>query len=130
MKVHTPHALLLTALGCAAVLPGCTTPAPRLGNVIPQEGGLYQVITTGKSEQSALESALYSAERTCGAEGMRHVVLDHRTEYKGLGTEAWAQTIEQVQRIILGSGGQRRTEIAGEEDYRVSMQFRCETLPR
>lgn len=115
----------LAALGALALLAGCAT-APRMGSVIPKEGGVYQVISTGASEQEALESALHSAETTCRGRGLRHVVIEHRTEYKGLATEGTAQAIEKVRSIILGTTGQRAPQIAGEEDYRVSMQFRCD----
>lgn len=123
-----PRSLSLMALATTAslaLLAGCAT-APRMGSVIPKEGGVYQVISTGISEQAALESALYSAETTCRGRGLRHVVMEHRTEYKGLATEGTAQAIEKVRSIILGTTGQRTPQIAGEEDYRVSMQFRCD----
>ncbi|WP_119155270.1 hypothetical protein [Caldimonas tepidiphila] len=128
MNKRIPHLGLLGALAVAVTLAGCAT--PRMGSVIPREGGQYQVISIGESEKAALESALYSAESTCKGRAMRHVVIDHRTEYRGLGTETAAQTIEKVGRIILGTTGQRAPQIAGEDDYRVTMQFRCEDARR
>lgn len=128
MNTRPRFRLALCALAGAALLSACA--APRMGSVIPREGGTYQVISTGASEKVALESALHSAGSTCSGRGMRHVVLDHRTEYKGIGTETSAQVIEQVRRVILGTTGQRAPEIAGEEDYRVTMDFRCEDARR
>ena len=124
MSPFPPLRSCCAVLAFAAALAGCAT--PRTGTVIPREGGLYQVIATGQTEQRAMESALHSAESTCRGRGMRHIVLEHRAEYKGIGTESAAQAIEKVRRVLQGSTGQRAPEIAGEEDYRVSMQFRCE----
>ncbi len=115
---------LYFALIATAALAGCA--APKMGNVIPAENDLYQVISVGKSEDAALASALYSAENTCKQRRLRHIVLSHKTEYKGLITAEAGETIEKVLDIILKESGNRAPTVSGDNDYRTTMQFKCE----
>ena len=109
----------------AAILFGCAS-APKMGNVIPSENDLYQVISVGKSEDAALASALYSAETTCKQRRLRHIVLSHKTEYKGLVSADTGETVEKVLDIILNEAGKDTAVVSGENDYRTTMQFKCE----
>ena len=117
------HSLLVIPIA-AAVLSGCAT--HKMGNVIPGENNLYQVISTGKSENAALASALYSAETTCKQRQLRHIVLAHKTEYKGMISAGAGETIEKVLEIILNEPGKETPTVTGENDYKTTMQFRCE----
>lgn len=119
--MNLSHPLMALSL---AALAGCATVPP--GNVIPGENERYEAISTGASEKAALESALKSAETTCSGRGMRHVVLDRHTEYRGLAPEGTVQIIEKATRIFSTSTGRPAPVLADEEDYRVSLQFRCE----
>lgn len=121
--MRTPRPLLCALAGAA--LAACTT-VPEMGNVIPGENGLYRVIATGESEKIALQSALHSAEATCKGRGQRHIVIDQRTEYRGIVSETTMQAIEQAQRVFSAGTGQSLPRLAGEEDYRITLQFRCE----
>ena len=107
-----------------AVLTGCAT--SKMGNVIPAENDLYQVISVGKSEDAALASALYSAETTCKQRRLRHIVLNHKTEYKGMISGDAGETVEKVLEIILKETGKEAPSVSGENDYRTTMQFKCE----
>ena len=107
-----------------AVLSGCA--ATKMGNVIPKENDLYQVISVGKTADAALASALYSAETTCKQRHLRHIVLEHKTEYKGLVSESAGQVIDKALEIILQETGGKSPTISEENDYRTTMQFRCE----
>ncbi|MGZ8262162.1 MAG: hypothetical protein ACXW11_07220 [Methylotenera sp.] len=108
-----------------AILSGCAS-TPKMGNVIPAENDLYQVVSIGKSEDIALASALYSAETTCKQRRLRHIVLNHKTEYKGVIAEGANQTIDKALEIILRETGKEAPTLSGENDYRTTMQFRCE----
>ncbi len=107
-----------------AILTGCAT--PKMGNVIPAENDVYQVISVGKTEDAALASALYSAETTCKQRRLRHIVLSHKTEYKGLITAEAGEAVEKVLEIILKETGNKAPAVTGENDYRTTMQFKCE----
>ncbi len=109
----------------AAILSGCTT--HRMGNVIPAENNLYQVISIGKTEDKALASALYSAETTCMQRQLRHIVLNHKTEYKGIVSAEAGEAIEKVLDIIISETGSKTPDVSGDNDYRTTMQFKCES---
>ena len=109
----------------AAILIGCAL-SPKMGNVIPAENDLYQVVSVGKSEDAALASALYSAETTCKQRRLRHIVLEHKTEYKGIISAEAGQTIEKVLEVILRETGKDAPTISAEDDYRTTMKFKCE----
>ncbi len=109
----------------AAILSGCAT--HRMGNVIPAENNLYQVISVEKTEDAALASALYSAETTCKQRQLRHIVLSHKTEYKGIISAEAGETIEKVLEIILSETGKKAPDVSGDNDYRTTMQFKCES---
>jgi len=98
------HSLVIV-LAAAAVFAGCTT--TKMGNVIPAENDVYQVISVGKSEDAALASALYSADTTCKQRRLRHIVISHKTEYKGVVSGEAGQTIEKVLEIILDETGKK-----------------------
>jgi len=108
----------------AAVFAGCTT--TKMGNVIPAENDLYQVISVGKSADAALASALYSADTTCKQRRLRHIVLNHKTEYKGMISSDAGETVEKVLEIILKETGKEVPTVAGDNNYRTTMQFKCE----
>jgi len=108
-----------------AGLSGCVA-TPKMGNVIPEENSFYQVISVGKTADEALASALYSAETTCKQRSLRHIVLEHKTEYKGLVSESAGQVIDKALEIILKETGEKTPAISKENDYRTTMRFRCE----
>lgn len=108
-----------------AVLSGCAT-SPKMGNVIPAENDLYHVISVGKTADAALASALYSAETTCKQRHLRHIVLEHKTEYRGLVSESAGQIIDKALEIILEETGKTSPAASKDNDYRTTMQFRCE----
>lgn len=112
------------ALIAAGVLAGCAS--PKMGNVIPAENDLYQVISVGKTEDAALASALYSAETTCKQRRLRHIVLSHKTKYKGMVSAEADETIEKMLDIILNETGNKTPTVTGENDYLTTMQFKCE----
>ena len=108
----------------AGLFSGCAT--HRMGNVIPAENNAYQVISIGKTEDSALASALYSAETTCKQRQLRHIVLSHKTEYKGIISAEAGEAIGKVLDIILSETGSKTPDVSGDNDYRTTMQFKCE----
>ena len=102
-----------------AILAGCAS-TPEMGNVIPSEGGIYQVVATGENDKEALSSALFSAKRTCDQRQMRFVVIDRREDYKGLVPEDANNVINKVSEIVP------IPTLSGDDDYRITMRFKCE----
>lgn len=107
----------LCVVAAVAIVAGCAS-TPKLGNVIPEEGGIYQVVTTGESNDTALSSALHSAKTTCEQRQSRFVVLDQKTEYKGLVSESTNNVMKALPLI---------PNFSSETDYRLEMRFKCET---
>jgi hypothetical protein len=114
---------LYIAFITVVVLSACTT--HKMGNVIPAENNLYQVISVEKTEEAALASALYSAETTCKQRQLRHIVLSHKTEYKGIVSAEAGETIEKVLEIILSETGKKAPDVSGANDYRTTLPFKC-----
>lgn len=108
----------------ATIIAGCTT--TKMGNVIPAENDLYQVISIGKTADAALASALYSADTTCKQRRLRHIVLNHKTEYKGMISSDAGEAIEKVLEMILKETGKEIATASTDKDYRTTMQFKCE----
>lgn len=104
----------------AAILTGCAS-TPEMGNVIPGEAGIYQVVAKGETSDEALSSALFSAKTTCEQRKMRFVVIDKKEEYKGLVSEDANNVINKVSEIVP------IPTLSGDDDYRIKMQFKCES---
>nr|WP_319564227.1 hypothetical protein [uncultured Rhodoferax sp.] len=104
---------------------GCAS-TPPLGNVIPQAGGSYQVISTGSTKNDALASALHTAESTCSARKMHHIVSGEQTKYKGVVSEETNTTLNKAQEIIAATTGAWLPTLSGDEDYQMTMSFSCE----
>lgn len=109
----------------AAFTAGCAS-TPPLGNVIPKAGGSYQVISTGSTKQEALASALHTAESTCNARKMRHIVSGEQTKYKGVVSEETNTTLNKAQELIAATTGAWLPTLSGSDDYQMTMTFSCE----
>lgn len=112
-------------VAAASLIAGCSS-TPKMGNVIPGEAGIYQVVTTGESNDEALSSALYSAKTTCEQRQLRFVVIDQKDEYKGMVSEGTNKTLNKVAGIVGATTGSYIPTLSGEDDYRITMRFKCE----
>lgn len=97
------------ALIAVAMLAGCSN---YMGNVIPRDGGLYEITDKGRNEDESMELALWSARKTCERQGKRHVVKTARTEYKG------AYVDERTNKVF--------PLFSSTEDYRTTLLFSCD----
>ncbi len=109
----------------AVAMGGCAS-NPRVDNVIPLEGGVYEAFATGRSKEAALRPVLYSADVTCHERLMRFVVLEEKTQYKGLVSESTNQVIDKAEELIVATTGESFPTLSGDDDYHVSIRFRCE----
>lgn len=115
--------LLLSASILA--LAGCAS-APKMGNVIPQAGGVYQVAGVGESSEVALKSALFSAETTCKAQRKRHVITGQKTQYKGVVSEDTNRTVNAAAQVIANVTGSWVPSLSNDDDYQLTLTFACE----
>ena len=56
---------------------------------------------------------------------MRHVVLSRSTEYNGVVSEEANQALEKAQEVVLMTSGELIPTLSGEDDYRMTLRFRC-----
>ncbi len=116
----------ILVLACSTVLFGCSTiSSPKMGNVIPQAEGKYQLVTSGTSEESALKSGLYTAETTCKKKKMTPVVTGQSNTYKGLLPEGNSKKVAVAVGVVSAVSGVRLPSLSG-EDYQLTMDFYCE----
>ena len=118
---HKYHAVVV-----ATILSGCAS-TTEMTNIIPREGGIYEVVATGEDKQETLSSALSAAEAECQKRGMRFVVIDRKEEYKGaLLTETTHNVVNTVSEVASVTGNYVPS-LSSDSDYRVTMLFKCES---
>lgn len=95
------------------------------GNVIPGEGGVYEVIATGEDKQETLSTALSAAENTCEKRQMRYVVIARQEAFKGVAVDS-SKPGEVIAESIAATTAQNVWWLSGDGDYRLAMKFKCE----
>jgi hypothetical protein len=115
-------ALILTL----AAVSGCAS-APDIGNVIPMEGGIYQGDGMGASSESAMKSALYTAEATCKQQRKRHVIVSQKTQYKGVVSQETNRAIDGAAQALANLTGKWTPSLSNDDDYQISLTFKCES---
>lgn len=115
----------IAIVAASAIFSGCAS-SPTMGNVIPQAGGKYEVVTVGASDDEAMKSALFSAESTCKERKMRHVVASRKTAYKGMVSEDANKTMDKAAEVLMLATGALIPTLSGDDDYRVTLGFSCE----
>lgn len=108
----------------AATLAGCAS-TEEMANVIPGEGGAYEVVATGEDKQETLESALEAARSACEERQMRLVVLNRKETLMGVvpvnGEEAGSVAAEAAARVAI-----EHAPLPLGDEYRITMHFKCE----
>ena len=106
------------------MLAGCAS-TEEMANVIPGEGGTYEVVATGEDKQETLASALEAARSTCEERQMRFVVLNRKETLMGVvpvnGEDAGSVAAEVAARTAI-----EHTPLLIGDEYRVTMRFKCE----
>jgi len=117
--------MMLALATCVVVLVGCGATSNSV--VLPQEGGIYQVITFGSSERQANQEALSQAHDTCEQIGRGVIVLNHATKYQGGLAKGDKELIQIGSKIAsMLDDGILPINTSSPNDYKVVMQFRCE----
>ena len=108
----------------AAILSACGAAAGR-GVVIPYENGRLVAMAPGRTEDDALRDALAAAKAECKDRGQPLAVVKQRTEYRGVVAREVVKTAEQLEKIILEGTEKIIPDLSSDEDYKVSLDFRC-----
>jgi hypothetical protein len=114
----------LLCLG-AAILSACAAPGGGNGVVIPYENGRFVATASARTEQDALRDALAAARGECADRRQALAVAKQKTEYKGVVAREVVKTAEQLEEIIAGEGGKVIPDLSTDEDYKVTIDFRC-----
>lgn len=113
-------------LVCVAALAACAGATAGRGIVIPYENGRLVATANGRTEEQALRGALDAAKAECSERRQALAVVKERTEYKGVLAREIVKTAEQIEEIIrAGEGGKLMPDLSTDEDYKVSIDFRC-----
>lgn len=115
---------LCVVLLCA-VLSACAAAGGGRGVVVPYENGRLVAQAMARTEQEALRDALAAAKDECGSRRQALAVVKQKTEYKGVVAREIVKTAEQIEEIIAAGAGKVIPDLSSDEDYKVSLDFRC-----
>lgn len=114
----------LVAFAAFVALAGCST--PQMGNVLPMQGGLYQVDGVGAASDDAMKSALYSADTTCKGLNKHHVITGQKTTYKGVVSQDTNRALDTAAQVLASATGKYLPSLSNDDDYRITLTFKCE----
>jgi class 3 adenylate cyclase len=114
-----PAALLVAALSA------CGTTTAGRGVVIPYQDGRLVAQASARSEEDALRDALAAAKDECQARRAPLAVVKQKTEYQGVVAREVVKTAEQLEKIIAEGAEAVIPDLSSDEDYKVSIEFRC-----
>lgn len=114
-----------TALLCAtAVLSACAAGGGN-GVVIPYQDGRLVAQASARTEEEALRDALAAAKDECQSRRAPLGVVKQKTEYQGVVAKEVVKTAEQLEKIIAEGAEAVIPDLSSDEDYKVSIEFRC-----
>lgn len=113
----------------AALTAGCThghsSRYPAM--IVPYENGLTVATAFSRNEEGALRKAVRGAEIVCEERGSPLAVVRTTTVYRGVVPREVSETVSKVGAIVTDSG---IPDLATDEDYKVSVDFRCGSVPK
>ena len=102
-----------------------TACAPKMGTVMPYEGGRYVSTGTADNAAAALEMANLTAGKCCMDQALRHVVLNAENSYQGTVSEETGRLLDTAADLAALAGGWVPT-LSSKDDYQTRLTFRCE----
>jgi hypothetical protein len=120
------HAFLL--LVAAVVTAGCASDrgSRNPAMIVPYADGLTVATAFSRSEEGALRKAVRGAQMVCEERAAPLAVVRTTTVYRGVVPREVSDTVSKVGAIINQGGGEAVPDLATDEDYKVSVDFRCE----
>ncbi|OFZ18617.1 MAG: hypothetical protein A2X94_01620 [Bdellovibrionales bacterium GWB1_55_8] len=120
-------AQVLIVLVLMLSISGCASATTR---IFPKENGDYMIVSSSYSESSAYDGALDDATDHCTKQGRAFVMVDEKSEYKGMDKDAKAAV--SVASAIFGAATkdhgtqyQMRNATQSRDDNKVTMTFKC-----
>lgn len=110
--------LVSAVLGLTACQSTPTTP------VIQRADSTYETTGIGKTKVEAKQSALTSANQTCG---MRQaIIIEDELRYNGVLDEKMGRMIDQVGSVAGSIFGTGKPNLARDDDFEYEISFRCQ----
>ena len=90
--------------------------------LVPEEKGVYHVISLDSTDFGAQRAALKRAEKTCsGREGMRHIIDAQQTFYRGTAIKSGPESVSNDDT----AAHQTIPEKKSADDYKAVVTFHC-----
>ena len=110
--------LASAVLGLTACQSTPTTP------VIQRADSTYETTGIGKTKVEAKQSALTSANQTCG---MRQaIIIEDELRYNGVLDEKMGRVIDQVGSVAGSIFGTGKPNLSRDDDFEYEISFRCQ----
>lgn len=122
--------ILLVAVAVAAGCGHDRGPPRNPAMIVPYADGLTVATAFSRTEEGALRKAVRGAEMVCQERAAPLAVIRTTTVYRGVVPREVSDTVSKVGAIITGTGGEPVPDLATDEDYKVSVDFRCENAAR
>lgn len=122
MKKNIAASVLVSGM---LIVTGCATMANT--TIFPNDGGVYQAISTSSSGNAALKDSIKKAQHTCQQQGKSFVVISQQTSYNGVDPNLKKMANLASDTVFFSSGAFVPTgALSSDEDYKVTTVFKCQ----
>ena len=115
----------IAVLSVVTVVAACAARTGGNGVVIPYENGRLVSTASARTEHDALVDALAAAKDECATRKQSLAVVKETTEYRGVVDREVVKSVKQIEEIITEGAGKIVPDLSTDEDYKVSLEFRC-----
>ena len=105
---------------------GCARTARNPAVVVPYEGGRFVATAFAQSEEGALRNAVRGAGMTCDERGRQVAVTRTTTAYRGVVSREVNQALATIEQILAEAAAEPIPDLSTDQDYKVSVDFRCD----
>ncbi|WP_367103414.1 hypothetical protein [uncultured Psychrobacter sp.] len=116
--------LTLTATLAAALTLGACQSTPTSSPVIQRANATYETTGIGPTKIQAQQNAIDSAKKTCRSKQV--IVLNDKTTFNGILNERTGRMVGQMGAIVGSVLGTDSPELARDDDYEYTINFRCQ----
>ncbi|AVG14920.1 hypothetical protein CFN79_03030 [Chromobacterium vaccinii] len=94
--------------------------------ILPQQEGSFTAVATAASYKDAVDNAVGKAGEVCKKQDKKLVILDRKEESKDQGDGEVMKAAKTATDIVLKLGTLGIVSRGGDEDYKVTLQCKCE----
>ncbi|AAQ58265.1 hypothetical protein [Chromobacterium violaceum] len=110
-------------VGVVAALSACSS---FKATILPQQQGTYTAVAASGTYKGAIENAVGKAGEVCKKQDRKLVVLDRKEESKGQDDGELVKVAKTATDVMLRLSTLGMVSISSDEDYKVSLLFKCE----